>query len=152
MSSYKLAQLISGFIKTKQPGFYSHENFPNQLNRTMIDKDNRENENLAGSNDRSQKTVIKLRTACIWLNKLEYQYTDIKKCVFLDEHERLDMIEYRTQFVNKLEVIGPYLLEFRDDGSMEKKVYPSNCTVNGPNKRPVILITHDESTFSANNG
>ena len=43
-------------------------------------------------------------------------------------------------------------MEFRDDGSMEEKVYPSDCAVNGLNKRPVILITHDESTFLANNG
>lgn len=35
---------------------------------------------------------------------------------------------------------------------MEKKVYLSDCAVNGPNKRPVILITHNESTFSANDG
>lgn len=28
----------------------------------------------------------------------------------------------------------------------------ADCAVNGPNRRPCILITHDESTFSANDG
>ena len=27
MSSYKLAQFVSEFIKTRRPGFYSHDNF-----------------------------------------------------------------------------------------------------------------------------
>lgn len=51
-----------------------------------------------------------------------------------------------------MEVLGPYLVEFRDDGSMEEKVYPSDCAVNRPNKKPVILIIYDESTFMANDG
>lgn len=59
------------------------------------------------------------------------------------------MVEYQVQFLKKLETLGPYLVEFRDDGSIKEKVY---CTVNGSNKRLVILITHDESTFSANDG
>lgn len=62
------------------------------------------------------------------------------------------MVEYRAQFLKELEAPGPYLVEFRNNGSMEEKVYPSDCAVNGPNKRPVILITHDENTFSANDG
>lgn len=41
-------------------------------------------------------------------------------------------------------------MEFYKDGSMEPKIYLSNCAVNGPNKRPIILITHNKSTFLAN--
>lgn len=44
----------------------------------------------------------------------------------------------------------PYLVEFREDGIMVPKEYPDDCAVGGPNRRPVIMITHDESTFSAN--
>ena len=43
-------------------------------------------------------------------------------------------------------------MEFCDDGSIEKKVYLSHCAVNDPNKRPIIFITHDKCTFSANDG
>lgn len=62
------------------------------------------------------------------------------------------MVKYRAQFLKELEADGLYSVKFRDDGSMEEKVYPSDCAVNGPDKRPVILITHYESTFSANDG
>ena len=38
----------------------------------MIEEDDRENENLVESSNRSEKTMIKPPTACIWLNKLGY--------------------------------------------------------------------------------
>lgn len=79
ISSYKLAQFVSEFIKTRQSRFYFYDNFPNQLYRAMIEKDDKEDKNSVESSNRSEKTVIKLRTACIWLNKRAYQYTDIKK-------------------------------------------------------------------------
>lgn len=46
----------------------------------------------------------------------------------------------------------PYLVEFQDDESILEKQYPSDCAVGGPNRRPIIMITHDESIFSANDG
>ena len=64
----------------------------------MIEEDDWEDENLVDCRNRFKKTVMKPHTACIWLNKLGYQYIDIKMCVFLDGHERLDVIEYRAQF------------------------------------------------------
>ena len=96
MNSYKLAQFVSEFIKIRRPGFYSYDNFPNQLHRAMIEEDDGENENSVESSNRSEKTVIKPRTARIWLNKLGYQYTNDhdKKRVFLDGHERPDVVEY----------------------------------------------------------
>ena len=60
----------------------------------MIEEDDREDENSVDFNNRSEKTVIKPCTAHIWLNKLGYQYTDIKKRVFFNRYERPDMVEY----------------------------------------------------------
>lgn len=65
MSSYKLAQFVSEFIKTKRPGFYSHDNFSNQLYCAIIEEDNGKDENLVESSNRCEKTVIKPRTARI---------------------------------------------------------------------------------------
>ncbi|WP_375449336.1 hypothetical protein [uncultured Nostoc sp.] len=45
-----------------------------------------------------------------------------------------------------------YLVEFDSEGNMKEKVYPDDCQVGGENRRPVIVITHDECTFSANDG
>lgn len=60
------------------------------------------------------------------------------------------MLEYQTQFLKKLKAFGPYLVEFHDDGFIEEKRYFSDCVVNGFNKKLVILITHNENTFLAN--
>lgn len=45
-----------------------------------------------------------------------------------------------------------YFIEFSDDGSMLPKVYPGDCAVGGPNQQPIIMITNDKNTFSANDG
>lgn len=62
------------------------------------------------------------------------------------------MILYRKQFLEAFENMLPFMVEFNSDGSMKAKTYPSNCTVGGPDRRPIIFITHDESVFSANDG
>ena len=41
---------------------------------------------------------IRLRTARRWLNKLGYRYRSVGKDVFVDEHERLDVVEDRGNF------------------------------------------------------
>ena len=46
----------------------------------------------------------------------------------------------------------PYFVEFSDDGSKLSKTDPKNCVVGGLDQRLIIMITHDESTFSANDG
>ena len=61
------------------------------------------------------------------------------------------MVEYRAQFLKKLEVPDFYLVKFRNDKFMEKKAYPSDNTVNDLNERQVIFIIHDESIFLINN-
>ena len=74
-----------------------------------------------------------------------------KRSIF-DGHERKDVVEYREKFLDEMKKLLPYLVEFSEDGSMISKEYPEDCAVGGPNRRPVIMITHDESTFSANDG
>ena len=60
--------------------------------------------------------------------------------VFLNGYERPDVVEYRAQFLKELEALGPYLVEFRDDVSIEEKAYPSDCAVNSPKKDQLFLL------------
>ncbi len=46
----------------------------------------------------------------------------------------------------------PYFVEFSDDGSMLPKIYLQDCAVSDLDRRPIIIIIHDERTFSANDG
>lgn len=48
--------------------------------------------------------------------------------------------------------LEPYLVEFDSEGNIKDKVYLDDCQVGGTNRRPVIVIIHDDYTFSANDG
>ncbi|RPA80167.1 hypothetical protein BJ508DRAFT_210526 [Ascobolus immersus RN42] len=83
-----------------------------------------------------------------WLNKLGYNWKDIRKGVYIDGHEREDVVRYREIFVaemSKIEDSGR-LLRLDSEGNT---VYPSNLP---PGIKPLVLLTHDESTFNANDG
>lgn len=74
----------------------------------------------------------------------------MKKDVFIDGHERSDMVEDCKRFLNKIEDLKPYLVEFNEDGTIKDKTYPPDCTVRDEDCWPVIIITHDECTFLTN--
>ena len=74
----------------------------------------------------------------------------MKKGVFLDGHERPDVVEYRQSFLEEMRRLSPYFVEFSADGLIKEKKYPADCSVGGLDRRPIIIITHDESIFSAN--
>ena len=95
---------------------------------------------------------IKSRTARNWLHKLGFEYKDVKKDVFIDGHERPDVVQDRENFLKVMKELEPYLVEFNEDGTMKDKEYPLDCAIGGVNRTPVIVITHDESTFSENDG
>lgn len=70
----------------------------------------------------------------------------------MDGHERSDVVEDRAKFLKYMKDLEPYLVEFEEDGTMKTKTYPKDCQVGGEIRRPIICITHDECTFSANDG
>lgn len=72
--------------------------------------------------------------------------------MFLDGHERKDVIEDRQKFLQIMKDHAPYIVDFKADGSMEEKKYSPDCEIGGSNQRPIIVITHDESIFSTNDG
>lgn len=100
----------------------------------------------------NQQIGICSKTAKKWLTCLEYKWKKVLKGIFFDGHEQKNVIEYRTTFLNEMQALLPYLVEFNQNRSIISKEYPKNCAVGSPNQKPVILITHDGSTFSANNG
>ena len=93
---------------------------------------------------------IKSRTARRWLNCLGYSFRNVKKDVFVDGHERPDVIEDRVRFLKIMENLDPYTVEFKENGTIKSKSFPEDCQIGEENRRPIICITHDECTFSAN--
>ncbi len=72
---------------------------------------------------------MKSRTARRWQHKLGLKYKDVKKEVFVDGHERPDVLKDREQFLKTMKELELYLIEFGEDGTMKAKNYPSNCKV-----------------------
>jgi hypothetical protein len=95
---------------------------------------------------------IRSRTARKWLNKLGYTFHLVGRNVFIDGHERPDVIKSRIDFLNTLKDLEPYLVEFDEHGRILDKAYPSDCQIGGSKRRPIIYITHDECTFASNDG
>lgn len=106
---------------------------------------------LDGSIDK--QAGICSKTARKWLNRLGYKWKEVQKGVFFDEHEWKDVVEYKKTFPSKMKSLLPYFVEFSNNRSILPKVYPDDCAVGSSNWRLIIMITtHDESTFFANNG
>jgi len=146
INSYKLAQFVNNYVTKVQDRQDLQENLGSvdRIERTILS---------GGAPDEQTKTSgIRSRTARRWLKRLGYNWQDVKKGVFLDGHERDDVVEYRRKFLEDMHGLLPYLVEFAADGSIQEKVYPADCMIGGPDRRPVVMITHDESIFSANDG
>lgn len=92
----------------------------------------------------SNPIEIKLRTTRNWIHKLGFEYKDVKKDVFIDKHERPDVIQDCENFLKVMKELEPYLVEFNEDGRMKNKEYPLDCAIKGAHRRLVIVITHDE--------
>ena len=76
-----------------------------------------------------------------------FSYKDVKKGVYVDGHERDDVKKYRSEvFLKTWKKAFRRFLLFKEDGSWE---IPPGLQ---PGEKPLVLITHDESTFNANDG
>ncbi|RPA79191.1 hypothetical protein BJ508DRAFT_363381 [Ascobolus immersus RN42] len=86
-----------------------------------------------------------------WLHKLGYSWKDIRKGVYIDGHEREDVVEYRAKFVEQMQNIFDSGLLVRLDEETGEVIMPKPENI--PNgRKPIMLFTHDESTFNANDG
>ena len=91
------------------------------------------------------KNPISERTARRWLIKLGWRRTVVRKGVYMDGHEREDVVKYRNQ------VFLPAIAQFesrmaKHEGQELKKIMPE---LQEGEKR-IIIQYHDESCFHAN--
>jgi len=87
---------------------------------------------------------ISLRTAQRWLKKLSWRYAKKKNGMYIDGHERDDVVDYRKKFVQRWQ---EYEKRFINEGQVVSR--PQGFEVPGVRFR-LILVTHDKSTFYEN--
>jgi hypothetical protein len=91
------------------------------------------------------KTPLSIRTARRWLIKLGWTHTIVKKGVYMDGHEREDVVHYRQ------EEFLPATLKF--EKLMVHYVAPDLTRVEPklkPGEQEIIPLFHDECCFHAN--
>ncbi|KAJ3739722.1 hypothetical protein DFH05DRAFT_1406735 [Lentinula detonsa] len=98
-----------------------------------------------------QKRNIKERTARDWLQKFKWRYSKRKNGMYIDGHEREDVVEYRKGFVKRfLTQYNPRMHTWDKVGNETRPSTYVLPTPNGARSCRLILITHDESTFYLN--
>ena len=93
-------------------------------------------------------TTIHHRTACHWLKKLNWWYTRKKNGMYVDGHERDDVIQYRNEFIGRWKEYEKRFLKFDNDRNQTNQL--NGFPVAQIGRFQIILVTHDESTFYAN--
>jgi len=88
-----------------------------------------------------EKSGISLSTAQRWLEKLKWRYGKVKNGMYIDGHERDDVVAYRKDFVERWAGYETRFQIWDNDG---------NPLPRPPDSFPLILVTHDESTFFQN--
>jgi hypothetical protein len=81
-----------------------------------------------------------------WMKIFGHSYREATKGVYMDEHERDDVVAYRGQFLAKMAKHEKWMPTFTDDCS--DIIWPN--LQNG--EKSLIFVTHDESIFHAFDG
>jgi len=77
---------------------------------------------------------------------MRFSFQGVKKGVYVDGHERKDVVEYRKVFLEEWTKASRRFVVFKEDGTWE---LPPGLL---QGEKPLVLVTHDESTFNANDG
>jgi hypothetical protein len=91
------------------------------------------------------KTKISLRTGQRWLKKLDWRYGRKKKGMYIDGHEREDVVNYRKEFIERWKEYEKRMVTYDNGGNIQTT--PKGFPVQQGARFRLILVTHDESTF-----
>lgn len=135
LSAQKLAKAVGDYLNSQKAITTVEDTLQLDLN---LDKDTQ-------SLSVSQK--IRVRTARRWLKKLGLSFDTVSKNVYIDGHEREDVVKYRQEeFLPLWASLERRMVVFSEDGTWTR---PSGLE---EEEKAVVLVTHDESIFSANDG
>ena len=94
----------------------------------------------------SGKRGIKIEAARRWLKSMGYSWRTVRKNVYVDGHEREDVVEHRKKFLQTFKDLEPRIAKWDENGEL----------IGGPSPpgggRWLVIVTHDESTFQVNDG
>ena len=89
--------------------------------------------------------IIYINTVKNYLKELEYVYIKVKKGIYVNRHEREDVIVYQKVFLEWMNELKNRMPIFLED-NLKKITWSDN------NMQPLILVIHNECIFSTYNG
>jgi hypothetical protein len=95
----------------------------------------------------TQPIIIHERTAQRWLYYLGFAPNVYQQGLYFDGHERQDVVDYRKQFLVDISEYQRRMFSYVGD-DLEIVVRPDLRD----GEKPIVLVTHDESCFSSNDG
>jgi hypothetical protein len=102
---------------------------------------------IVSSQKHSKGRTIRARAARRWLRKMGFQYKAVGNGVYVDGHERADVVKYRNEvFLPQWTEYQHRMVVFKEDGTWEE---PATLR---EGEKLLVLVTRDESTFNANDG
>ncbi|KAF0701900.1 hypothetical protein AaE_016253 [Aphanomyces astaci] len=118
------------WLRSTRPSMRSPRTFRVHLNDVILPE-------LTGA----VKSTVSEATARRWMIHAGYKYGSWKKDVYIDGHERDDVVEYRKSFCSTWIALSDRMASYSGD-TME--------TADCPTAEEVVWVTHDESIFYAN--
>lgn len=92
---------------------------------------------------------VSIRTARRWLHREGFRFTEHRKALYFNGHERSDVVEYQQNvFIPQMKEHRQQIVEYVV-GDVEKE---NEKVVGNYVERRVVLVSHDESTTQANDG
>jgi hypothetical protein len=96
-----------------------------------------------------KKKKITLWTAQRWLHNMGWRYRRLKNGMYIDGHERPDIVDYQKKFIMCWKVYEKWMRTFDNEGEPEN-FSPHGFPVPAGQLFKLILVTHDESVFYEN--
>jgi len=96
----------------------------------------------------SKECSISVRTARRWLRKMSWRYAWKRNGMYINGHERDDVVAYRNRFLERWKEYEKRFVIYDNDGNVLST--PTGFPVAQECRFRLILVTHDESTFYQN--
>ena len=92
---------------------------------------------------------ISLETARLWLHHLGFEVLTVRKGIFIDGHEQLDVIDAQKLFLRKMTKLG-FLHITNAPTKDAMKALPDVNAPTSERRSKTVVFFHDESTFMSN--
>ena len=134
---------VQSAARTHLMGLSTGEVTPEEFQRAL-------NENILPSLGYTLKGPLSRRTASRWLYKLGWRHKALRKGVYMDGHERPDVVTYQqNEFLPLMASYESRMVRWEPEGDDYAELVRKDPVL-GPGEKRIIALFQDESSFHVN--